>query len=107
MWSFWDLKDAEKVFSQNFLIQCLMPGVNKVLLSDFCPYLGCLVDNFVFKFMKQNTIMKITQNNTILYHEMDHSRDATPREDVTYRNRNKLGDEFYTKLDEHTAVFIQ
>ena len=35
--------------------------------------------------------------------EMDHSRDATPREDVTYRNRNKLGDEFYTKLDEQSV----
>ena len=45
----------------------IVKHVNKVLLSDFCPYLGCLVDNFAFKFMKQNTIMKITQNNTILY----------------------------------------
>lgn len=39
--------------------------------------------------------------------EMDHSRDATPREDVTYRNRNKLGDEFYTKLDEQSVKRIE
>lgn len=39
--------------------------------------------------------------------EMDHSRDATPREAVTYRNKYKLGDEFYTQLEEQSVKRIE